>query len=126
MTFIHLQLHLSHDGPSSTQPVGAQPIATQHLVSDTTVAPGHLPHLGVDTAQLDSLAVRQVVHGAQADVETIRRVVNSQDVDRPAVVRRRPARTTGGGVPSANGRGAADVGEVGDLALVLPAHGELC
>lgn len=75
----------------------------------------------IDTTKLDSLAVSECVHGGERNVEARGSMVNSQNVDALALVGELPAGTAGGRVPSRNGLGAADVWELGDVALRLPA-----
>jgi hypothetical protein len=88
--------------------------------SEPAVAEVHLLDIGLNTAQLHSVAVGEIVHGREADVETGCGVVNGENVNRPAVVRRRPARAAVGRVPTSYGLGAADVGEPRNFALVVP------
>jgi len=59
--------------------------------SKTTVAEIDLGNISLDTAEEDSLAVGQVVHGIQRDVQPGGRVVDGEDVDGLSVVGRRPA-----------------------------------
>jgi hypothetical protein len=76
--------------------------------------------LGVDAAELDSLAVCEGVHGIEADVEARGSVVDSEDVDLLALVLEAVAATTVGGVPALNDVDTTDV--LGrDVALSLPA-----
>jgi hypothetical protein len=87
----------------------------------TAVAEGNLLDSGLDATQLDGAAVGQIVHGGEANVEASPRVVNSQDVDRLAVVRGRPACAAVGRVPAADGLRTADVWElVALLARLVP------
>lgn len=91
-----------------------------HRSSEPAVAQSHLRDIGLDAAKLDSVAVRQVVHGGEANVEAGCRMVNGQNVDGLAVVASRPARAAVGRVPAADGLGAADVGEPRNVSLLLP------
>ncbi len=82
----------------------------------------HLLDIGVDAAQLHGPAARQVVHGREGDVEAGSGVVDSQHVDRLAVVRRAPARAAVGRVPPADRLGAADVWEALYVLLDVPEY----
>ena len=86
----------------------------------SAVAEGHRLDIGLNAAQLDTVAVGQLVEGTESNVEASRGVVNSQDVNRLAVVGRGPAGAAVGGVPAGDGGGATDVGEARDLALGVP------
>ena len=97
-----------------------QPSFSPSESSQPALAESHLRDLSVDAPQLHGVAVRQVVHGRQGDVEPRRGVVDGQDVDRPAVVRRAPARAAVGRVPPADGLGAANVREALHVLLGLP------
>lgn len=66
------------------------------------------------------MVVGQLVESSEANVETSRGVVNSQDVNRLAVVGRGPAGAAVRGVPAGDGVRATDVGEARDLALSVP------
>jgi hypothetical protein len=52
------------------------------------VADWHLGHGGINTTEGGSLAVGKVVHGVQSNVQPSSRVIDGEDVDRLAVVRR--------------------------------------
>ena len=82
---------------------------------------GDLGGLGVDTAELSSLAVGEGVHGIEGDVEASSGVVDGKDVDGLALVLELPASAARGGVPASDGLGATDVRELGHVALSLPA-----
>ena len=68
--------------------------------------------IGIDPAQLDSLAISQAVHGTEGNVESLGTNVDSEDVDLPAVEGQLPAGSAAGGVPASDGRCTANVGEV--------------
>lgn len=103
-----------------------------------TVADSNLCGSRINPTEIDSLAVRQVVHGVQGDVEASCGMINSKDVDRLAIVAELPASsaletmsgtanysgmhvTYLGRVPARNGGGGTDVGELGNSTLCLPA-----
>lgn len=88
---------------------------------NSTVLDRNLGRLDIDTTQLHGLAAGQLIHGPLANVEARGGVVDSQDVDALAVVLQVPAGTARGGVPAGDGGGTANVGEVRDLALGVPA-----
>ena len=67
------------------------------------------------------MTISQLIHGPQAQVETVSGVVDSQHVDRLSVPACRPARSALSRVPSTDGRRSSDKGEVLDIALLLPA-----
>lgn len=61
------------------------------------------------------------VHSSEANVEAAGSVIDSEDIDALAVVLELPAGSARGRVPAGNGVNATDVGELGDVALGLPA-----
>lgn len=77
--------------------------------------------LGVDAAELGGLAVGEVVHGAEAHVDTLAGVVDGEDVDLAALILDAEAAAAVGGVPAGDGVDAADVGESGDVGLLFEA-----
>lgn len=77
--------------------------------------------LGVDAAQSDGLTVGEGVHGIEANVQAAGGVVDGKDVDLLAVVLKAVAAAAVGGVPAGNDVHTANVGELGDVALLLPA-----
>lgn len=77
--------------------------------------------LGVDTAELGSLAVGEVVHGAETHVDTLAGVVDGEDVDLAALVLDAEALAAVGRVPAGDGVDAADVGEARDVGLLVEA-----
>ena len=87
---------------------------------EAAVAEAHLLDNSVDTAQLDAVAVGQLVESTETNVEASRGAVNSQDVHRLAVVGRGPACAAVGRVPAGDSGSTANVGEARDLALGLP------
>lgn len=103
------------------RPFLAKTCALYNTLFYTAVAHRDLGGCSIDTTKLDSLAVSESVHGGERNVETRGSMVNSQNVDALALVGELPAGTTGGRVPSRNGLSAADVWELGDVALRLPA-----
>lgn len=82
---------------------------------------GDLGGGSIDTAELGGLAVGEGVHGVQGNVEATGGVVDGEDVDALAGVLELPAGAALGRVPAGDGLGSADVGELGDGALRLPA-----
>lgn len=86
-----------------------------------TVGGINLCGLSIDAPQLLRLAVGQVVHGIQGNVEAGTGVVDGQDVDGLAGVVELPAGAAAGRVPAGDGLGTANVGEFGDVALLVPA-----
>jgi hypothetical protein len=86
----------------------------------TAGAGRRLPNIGVNTAQLGAVAARKVVEGSEANVEASSRAVNSQNVDRLAVVGCGPALAAVGRVPAGDGIRTANVREARNIALNLP------
>lgn len=76
--------------------------------------------LGVDAAELGSLATSEGVHGIETDVEASGGVVDGKNVDLAALVLEAVAATTVGGVPASNDVDTTDI-LGGDVALGLPA-----
>lgn len=81
----------------------------------------NLPNLRIHSTKLLRVTARQLIHGLLAHVDARSRVVDSQDVDGLALVRDGPAGTAVGRVPAGHLLDAADVGEVPDLRLEVPA-----
>ncbi|KAI6758400.1 hypothetical protein HG530_010640 [Fusarium avenaceum] len=88
---------------------------------ETTVLDRHLGSGGINPAELDSLVVGESVHRSGRNVETSSSMVDGQDVDALSLVGKLPAGTAAGRVPASDSLRAADVGELGDVALGLPA-----
>lgn len=82
---------------------------------------GNLGGRGINVAKGRSLTVGQSVQGIQGNVEARGGVVDGEDIDALAVVLKLPAGAALGRVPAGNGFGTADVGELGNGALGLPA-----
>jgi hypothetical protein len=76
---------------------------------------------GIDPAEGNGLAVGEVLHGSEGDVEAAGTLVDAEDVDRPGAIGELPASAARGRVPAANGGDATDVWERGDFELRLPA-----
>lgn len=92
----------------------------RRLVLETAVRRLGVVNLGVDAAELDSLAICEGVHGIKANVEARGSVVDSEDVDLLALVLEAVAATTVGRVPALDDVDTTDV--LGrDVALSLPA-----
>ena len=70
-----------------SQRISREPVAC----SQTTVAEIDLGNIGLDTAEEGGLAVGQVVHGIQRDVQPGGGVIDGEDVDGLSVVGGRPA-----------------------------------
>lgn len=88
---------------------------------ETTVLDRHLGSGSINPAELDSLVVGESVHRSGRNVETSSSMVDGQDVDALSLVGKLPAGTAASRVPASNCLSAADVGELGDVALGLPA-----
>jgi hypothetical protein len=76
--------------------------------------------LGLDAAELSTLATGEGVHGIETNVEARGGVVDGEDVDLAALVLEAVAATTVGGVPASDDVDTTDV-LGGDVALGLPA-----
>lgn len=85
------------------------------------VAESDLGRLGLNAAELGSLAVGKVVHSGGGKVEATGSSVDAEDVDGLAVVGQGVALAAVGGVPAGNVGSTANVGELGNSALGLPA-----
>jgi len=95
-------------------------VELRRLLLETAVRRVGVVDLGVDAAELDSLAVCEGVHGIESNVEARGSVVDSEDVDLLALVLEAVAATTVGGVPALDDVDTTDV--LGrDVALSLPA-----
>lgn len=95
--------------------------AKQHLVFNATFGEVNLSRGGIDPSEGLSLAAGESVHGGQGNVEAFDGEINSQDIDALALVLELPAGSAASRVPTVDDVGAANVGEVGDVALLGPA-----
>lgn len=108
------------------------------ILSQAALALVNLLAGGINAAQLHSLTTSERVHRIKGNVEPRGGVVNGEDVDGATLVIELPARATlgslaghlkdrevgwtyRGAVPASNSLNAADVGELLDLLLGLPA-----
>lgn len=92
-----------------------------NLFLKAAVANRNLGSSSIDATELDRLVVSESVHGGLGNVEASSNMVDGKDVDALALVCELPAGAARRGVPTGYGLGAADVGELWDVALGLPA-----
>ena len=86
------------------------------LPLETANAGGDLLSLGIDASEEHRLAVGQLVHSLERDVEARPGVVYREHVDRLPVVGELPTGATLVRVPARDYGSATDVGEVGERA----------
>lgn len=95
--------------------------AKQHLVFNATFGEVNLSRGGIDPSESLGLATGESVHGGQGNVEAFDGEIDSQDVDTVSLVLQLPAGSAARRVPALDDVRAANVGEVGDVALLGPA-----
>lgn len=73
----------------------------------------------INLTKLNSPSIRKSIHSSLTNVEPVASMVNSQDFDAHSFIVQPPATSTVWRAPARNGIGAANVGEVGQITLLL-------